>query len=524
MNSNTHPNAASSSPVDPRDPELLLSRIQELADQVATNERNQQIQQAVFRIAKIASDSKGMDSFYAAVHNIVKELTSTDAFFIALYHQREAALSFPYYEDQYDDVQTEDETPLKNRGMIPVAKCKGFLTWKVIENNDVLRVVDVASANIQSVGKHSQDWLGIPLRHEGKPIGVFSIQSYQPGFTYTDEEVDLMVFISHHISSALQHRKDTEALRKANETLLSSTDKLASANQQLKHEMEERERINQSIIELSHQAGKAEIATGILHNVGNVLNSINVSAGLVEETLRSSKISTLVKSAELLSEQEDLPGFFANDPRGHAFVSYFAKLAQRLVDERDQATAELATMKSHLDHVKTVVAMQQTYAGISGLKERVNLPYLFDDAEVLIASSLTRHEVEIVREFESLPDLMLEKQKLLQVIVNLLKNAKDAMTAGRQDGRRLHLTVKRIGEQIQIDVRDNGVGIAPEHLNQLFMHGFTTKSDGHGFGLHSCANAVKEMGGHLSACSEGLGLGATFSIQLPFEPASEMSS
>lgn len=502
--------------------ERLLDQIEQLTAIVEANEQNQRIQQAVFRIAKVACDAGDMESFYAALHNIVKELTSTDAFFIALYHEQESALSFPYYEDQYDDVQIEDETPLKNRGLIPIEKCQSMMTWTVIENNDVLRVVDVASSNISSLGKHAQDWIGIPLRRDGRPIGVFSIQSYQPGFRYTDEEVDLMEFISHHISSALQHRKDNEALRQANETLRCSTEELAAANDQLKHEMAERQRITASIIELSHQAGKAEIATGILHNVGNVLNSINVAAGIVDETLRSSKIESLVKTAELLDSQNDLGAFFTTDPRGAAFLPYFSKLASRLVEERDQATHELSTMKKHLEHVKTVVAMQQSYAGISGLKERVDLPNLFSDAELLIASSLTRHAVEITREFESLPELMLEKQKLLQVIVNLLKNAKDAMTAGRKSDRQLHLKIARSGsDEVQIEVKDNGTGIAPEHLNKLFMHGFTTKSDGHGFGLHSCANAVKDMGGHLSVASEGIGQGATFTIKLPFHPAED---
>lgn len=171
--------------------------------------------------------------------------------------------------------------------------------------------------------------------------------------------------------------------------------------------------------------------------------------------------------------------------------------------------------------------MQQTYAGMSGLSERVSIPELLSDAELLISCSLTRHRVEVIRDFEDMPRVMLEKQKLLQVIVNLLKNAKDSMTAGRSDGRKLIIRVARVqndptqdeslpAESLQIEFIDNGQGIAKENLTKIFSHGFTTKHDGHGFGLHSCANAMQEMNGKISVQSKGPGTGATFILQLPY--------
>lgn len=500
--------------------EKLLTRVSELAALVEENERDHRTQRALFRIADVTAAAENMEDFYSSLHNIVTDLTSTDAFFIALYHEQEHCVSFPYYVDNFDDVQTSEETPLHNRGMIPVEKCQHTLTWRVIRSNEMVRIIDVANSGVPSAGKTSQDWVGIPLRSDGKTIGVFTIQSYQPGFRYTDNEIEIMLYISQHIATGLQRRFDAEALQRANENLKRSASELAAANTRLKEQMEERERVNQRMVELSHQAGKAEIATGILHNVGNVLNSINVSAGLVEEIQRHSRISSLQKAADLLRDQSNLADFFANDQRGLVFSSYLSKLTTTLMDERNASSTELLTLKSHLDHVKTVVAMQQSYAGVSGLKERVSLPELFSDAEVLISSSLTRHEVEIVRDFEDLPPLMLEKQKLLQVIVNLLTNAKDSLTAGRTEGRMLKLHVRKIAEdRIQADVIDNGEGIPAENLINIFSHGFTTKIHGHGFGLHSCANAIREMGGNLTATSNGSGQGATFSIELPYEPA-----
>ena len=74
---------------------------------------------------------------------------------------------------------------------------------------------------------------------------------------------------------------------------------------------------------------------------------------------------------------------------------------------------------------------------------------------------------------------------------------------------------------MQIAVIDTGIGISPENLTRIFAHGFTTRKDGHGFGLHSGALAAKELGGKLSVESAGLGQGASFVLDLPFAPPKE---
>lgn len=502
--------------LDRSDPELLLDRIEELTSQVQTNDRNERIQRAVFEIASTSTTAECMETLYQAIHKVVAELTSIDAIFIALYHESEDCLSFPYYVDHYDDSEQEAESPLKTRGKIPLEQCVGMLTWQGITTNEVVRSKADGGPRINSFGRESQDWLVVPLRRNGRPIGVFSIQSYQHGFEYRDEEVDLMVFISQHIASALQHVNNRESICAANEDLKASAAKLAETNAQLKAEIKEREIVNQRLIELSHQAGKAEIATGILHNVGNVLNSINVSAGVAKETLRTSRIESLVKAANLFVEQDDPGDFLTNDKRGKAFPQFLCSLADVLVEEREKIKSELSMLGHHLDHVKTVVSMQQAYAGMSGLRKPVNIPDLLSDAELLIASSLSRHEVEVVRNFDPIPTVMLEEQRLLQVIVNLLKNAKDSVTVGRAEGRKLVIGVSRDAEgMLLFEFTDNGEGITEDNLTNVFTHGFTTKSDGHGFGLHSCAIAMKEMGGEITVSSEGAGTGATFTLRLP---------
>ena len=123
------------------------------------------------------------------------------------------------------------------------------------------------------------------------------------------------------------------------------------------------------------------------------------------------------------------------------------------------------------------------------------------------------------RDFAPLPPVTIEKHKLLQILVNLISSARHAMVPMPPvQARKLTISVRRAGtERFAIEIKDSGVGISEENLAKLFQHGFTTRSDGHGFGLHASAIAAKQMDGSLSAVSAGLGTGATFSVELPIE-------
>ena len=161
--------------------------------------------------------------------------------------------------------------------------------------------------------------------------------------------------------------------------------------------------------------------------------------------------------------------------------------------------------------------MQQNYAKVSGVYENLPLVPLVEDALRMNAAAFERHSVEVVRDFApELPLVRVDRHKALQILINLLRNAKYALDAGDPARKRLVVRITRpSSERAMITIADNGVGIAPEHLTRIFNHGFTTKADGHGFGLHSGANAAREMGGSLKAQSKGPGEGAEFSLELP---------
>lgn len=276
----------------------------------------------------------------------------------------------------------------------------------------------------------------------------------------------------------------------------------------------ELDQLNRRLIETSRLAGMAEIATGILHNVGNVLNSVNVSAEVVTEQVRRSRASNLSRAVEILREHEGhLAEFLTTDQRGKILPEYLFTLSEQLVQEHNEILSELASLSQNIEHIKQVVAMQQSYATLSGVFEQLNPAELVEDALRMNAAALERHKVQVVREFApDLPRVDVDRHKVLQILINLIRNAKQAMDDTRFASRRLTVRVEPRNDLVLIRIQDNGAGISAENLTRVFQHGFTTKQGGHGFGLHGGANAAKEMGGWLSASSDGLGLGAAFCL------------
>jgi signal transduction histidine kinase len=263
----------------------------------------------------------------------------------------------------------------------------------------------------------------------------------------------------------------------------------------------------------------AEIATNVLHNVGNVLNSVNVSTGLVVESVKKSKVSRLARVVALLQEHApDLGEFITHDTKGKQLPFYLAQLSEQLLADQAALVGELDSLRRNVEHIKEIVAMQQSYATFGGVKEMINVVNLVEDSLRISEGALSRHCVEVVREFDTVPSLNVEKHKILQILVNLLRNAKHACQDSDRADKRLTVRVTNGEGRVKISVIDNGVGIPPENLTRIFNHGFTTRKDGHGFGLHSGALAAKEMGGSLTAHSDGPGQGATFTLELPSEP------
>ncbi|MGC6368932.1 DAHL domain-containing protein [Pseudomonas sp. K2I15] len=296
-------------------------------------------------------------------------------------------------------------------------------------------------------------------------------------------------------------------------------------NENLEQRVEERTRelkdAQSELMDSARQAGMAEIATNVLHNVGNVLNSVNISAELVTRKLRTSKALGLGKAMQLFNEhRHDLGTFLTEDEKGKLLPGYLNQLVEAIAVEQQGLTEELAQLSKSVDHIKDIVSTQQSYAGASTLLEPVHISALMEDALRMNSGALSRHHVTVVKDYHDVPEIMADKHRLLLILVNLISNAKYAMSNLTDRTRQMTLTVLPLDDgTLQISVKDEGEGIPAQNMTKIFTHGFTTRKEGHGFGLHSCALAALEMKGRLTAHSDGPGKGALFTLHIPLDPA-----
>jgi Na+/proline symporter/signal transduction histidine kinase len=307
------------------------------------------------------------------------------------------------------------------------------------------------------------------------------------------------------------------------------TRELTAANAALRSEAVERKKaqaqllgISERLADAAHRAGKAEVATNVLHNVGNVLNSVLISVRVAQNRVQASRISNVGRVAELMKEHRDELGrFIQDDPRGQRLTPYLENLAAHLETERAELLAELEGVGKKADHIKHIVTVQQEFAGVSNFRQATDVASLIDDA--IRINTLEKYGAEIVREFAAAPRLSIDKHKVLQILVNLISNARHALN--HEDVRGEKRVIIRFAhpepERLVITVSDTGMGIAPEDMDRIFQHGFTTRKEGHGFGLHAAITAAREMGGELTARSPGRGQGASFELDIPCTEAAE---
>ena len=287
----------------------------------------------------------------------------------------------------------------------------------------------------------------------------------------------------------------------------------------------ELEAAHRKLVVAARRAGMAEVAIGVLHNIGNVLNSVNISVALVDQMLRASqgKAKSLVKLAELLDDDSsELGRVSRQDPRGRQVVDYLRKYSRQSELERDEVLGELDSLIRSVEHIKQIVNSQQALASGASLTESFDVVELTNEAIRINQTQIDEHGVEIVRRFSPLPIAIADKHLLLQVLVNLISNAIRAVSESKEL-RAIAITLDHDPAdpgQARWQIDDTGIGIDPDHMPRIFESGFTTKPSGQGgFGLHNSALSIERMAGSLRAFSEGLGKGARFLLVLPLSPA-----
>jgi signal transduction histidine kinase len=273
------------------------------------------------------------------------------------------------------------------------------------------------------------------------------------------------------------------------------------------------------LMEAAHSAGMAEVASNVLHNVGNALNSVNVSANIIIEKLAKSEIPHLLKLADILKEHSDnLADFLINDPQGKFIPTYIFEAGNHLVQQKNEILENLNSLTKNVDHIKEIIQMQQFYTGTGKQQDCVSLPELIENAIAINNAGLERNKIEVIREYEEFGNIFIDKHRTIQVLVSLIDNAEHALAESSNEPKQLKIRVtKADNNKVKIEISDNGIGIRPEDLNKIFSKGFTTKSSGHGFGLHGCQKAAKDMQGNITVNSSGPGQGTTFTLEIPLK-------
>jgi histidine kinase len=352
------------------------------------------------------------------------------------------------------------------------------------------------------VREKSKSVLCLPILNQGKLHGLVYFENKLSSNVFTRDRLAVLELLLSQAAISIENSRLYEELEAR---VQARTGELREAQAEL--------------VATARRAGMAEIATNVLHNVGNVLNSVNVAATLVGENIRKSKVSGLGKAVGLMREHAlDLGTYLSSDPSGRRLPDYLAGLSTQLAAEQEVNLSELAFLRQNIDHIKEIVATQQAYAGYSSIEEVADIRELANDSLRMNLGALSRHGVEVVRDFADVPPVTIDKHKILQILVNLVSNAKHACDASERADKQLIVRVRASHGRVSVSVVDNGVGIPAKNLTSIFNHGFTTKKDGHGFGLHACALAAKQMRGTLRAESYGPGQGATFTLEFPAEP------
>ncbi len=326
-----------------------------------------------------------------------------------------------------------------------------------------------------------------------------------------------------------QLREAIGELEQSRTKVVSQNHMLEQTNETLQTEIErrkrvqdEREELNRRLIETSRLVGMADVASAVLHNVGNVLNSVNVSVEVVMKTLKQSPIGDVALLASMLqSHSHDLHRFLSQDPQGKQIPAYLSMLAEAFNQNSTLVEQELGGLSRNVDHIRQVVSRQVDLARPGGaIREPVHFRDLMEQALAINRSALESCRCEIREEYEKVPDGITDRHQVIQVLVNLISNATNAMALSDGPVRRLTLRLGADPDRggfVRFQVVDTGVGISPEHRPRLFTQGFTTRPDGHGLGLHSAALVAKQLGGILHGHSDGEGWGATFTLNLPLE-------
>lgn len=279
------------------------------------------------------------------------------------------------------------------------------------------------------------------------------------------------------------------------------------------------EQLHKQLLIFAKQAGMAEVAISVIHNIGNVLNSATTSISFLNTMIQKTSYKKLQDVLILLKKNKSsLTNYLNQDPKGKKIPEYLIVLGDIMNNEYENIVKEIHNISECIHHIKDIICTQESISSSCALTEEVYLPEILDTAIHFADDAISKKNIIINKNFDNISTFV-DKSKLMQILINLIKNAIDSVTFNKEQPRKeISITINKSSDVlITITITDNGLGISQENINKIFFFGFTTKPNGHGFGLHNSALKAKELGGSLYAKSDGIGKGAAFILTLPFK-------
>ncbi|MCW8928671.1 MAG: HAMP domain-containing histidine kinase [Gammaproteobacteria bacterium] len=291
-------------------------------------------------------------------------------------------------------------------------------------------------------------------------------------------------------------------------------DNLKAQIKQLKNELDQ---VTNDLLKHEYEGGMAEMSVGVLHNIGNTLTPSKIAISMLLQRLDKSPLRTHLK--KILQPLENvIPDSNLPENEKQKLLKIIQILPGSLEEEYEQNILDVEKIRDKQEHIASIIALHMRYSHLKVDYCEVSVSRIIDDAVSIQSESISKRKIEIIKEIEEIPYIKIQESKLLQIFVNLLKNAYESIDLNPESNKQICLKAyvdENSNNQVIVKIKDTGIGFSAGAEKNFFDFGYTSKSEGSGFGLHFCANFLKSIDGHIIAQSEGEGKGAEFTIYLP---------
>lgn len=319
--------------------------------------------------------------------------------------------------------------------------------------------------------------------------------------------------IGHNITA---RKESEETLNKLNQDLLAQSEELKALNAQLTKQKEQE-------LEKAIAQGKFEIASEVLHDIGNALVGFGSYLNRINRAIELNNLDTVKNLAAFLKAQQATLATAIGTDKANALVTLTENLANTQSTNQQEIATSMTELLNIISHIQEILNIQRQFVRDhgSGSHERkpVNIANLIDNCRSMLFASMDRKGIQLkINVQPGLPIIKGDHTKLMQVILNVLKNSVEAIHVDTPE-KQITVAAAAADEGIVLVVTDNGQGFTAETGSRFFERGFTTKKTGTGLGLYNCKSIIESHGGTFSIKSDGPGLGAVTTIKLEVDPA-----